>query len=75
MNQNPYCMNQITFTNDQNTAVIDFSDEQQLVFWSTKLKTTPQRLKSAARACCDNGVATIEKYLTIYTSRSFSTGN
>jgi hypothetical protein len=42
---------------------IDFSENGQIAYWSKKLNAQPEKLKTAARACCSNAVDKIADYL------------
>jgi len=43
--------------------LIDFSHEGELAYWSTVLGASPEKIKTAARACCSNAVAILSMYL------------
>ncbi|WP_276089910.1 hypothetical protein [Pedobacter sp. JY14-1] len=44
-------------------VVLDFSEEAQIDYWATKLGTTREIIKSAARACRNNTLDQIVVYL------------
>ena len=43
--------------------LLDCSQEDQINFWAEIFQVTPQALKIAVRACCNNSIAVISAYL------------
>jgi hypothetical protein len=43
--------------------LIDFSHEGEVAYWSAMLNVSPEKIKTAARACCSNAVSTLSMYL------------
>lgn len=43
--------------------LLDCSEPEQLNFWAEVFHVSPQTLKSAVRACCDNSIECIFTYL------------
>ncbi|SMD10450.1 hypothetical protein [Pedobacter nyackensis] len=56
-------MKKLIFFDGGKETFIDFSQERELVYWSTVLNVKPESIKSAARACCSNEVSQITAYL------------
>lgn len=56
-------MNKLIFNQFGEETLIDFSRAEELDYWSAFLSVRPERLKTAARACCSNAVVQIMKYL------------
>lgn len=53
LNQQPLDMNQI----------LDCSQPDQVNFWADVFNVSPQAIKTAVRACCNNSIACISNYL------------
>lgn len=43
--------------------LLDCSQEDQVNFWAEIFQVTPEAVKTAVRACCDNRIACISAYL------------
>ena len=43
--------------------LLDCSQEDQINFWAEIFQVTPQAIKTAVRACCNNSIACISAYL------------
>lgn len=45
------------------TLLLDCSQNDQINFWAEMFQVSPQAIKSAVRACCNNSIACISAYL------------
>jgi len=48
---------------DLKEVLLDFSQDEQISYWAARLGITPELMKSAVRACHNNGLERIVSYL------------
>jgi hypothetical protein len=43
--------------------LLDCSQEDQVSFWAEIFQVTPEAIKTAVRACCNNSITSVSAYL------------
>jgi len=56
-------MKKLSYQTLDPNLLLDCSQADQVNFWAEMFQVTPQAIKSAVRACCNNSVACISAYL------------
>jgi hypothetical protein len=58
-----FCMNDQSQKNLDLDLVLDCSQEKEVSYWAQHFNVSPQAIKTAVRACCNNNIISIARYL------------
>lgn len=56
-------MKSLVTENLEPELILDCSQDEEVYFWARKFNVSPQAVKTAVRACCNNNIASIASYL------------
>ena len=56
-------MKKLSYQITDPNLLLDCSQEDQVNFWAEALQVSPQAIKTAIRACCNNSIACISAYI------------